>query len=160
MNKDIKEVESEMYLCLKNHQYNDFIRLYNIYMSLGENTSSKLYFKAFALLYYLSINEEKKYYNLLQTVKINEVDEPYIKFVLEVTDLINAYDINKLNELSESNNESANLLKIIIQRVKESTMSNMSKDIKYNENKTKDKNIWLESIKDCVYICKNHNSIT
>lgn len=155
MNVNIEEIENELLKLVKKENFNHYIKKYRIYSSLNIKTSSYLNFKCIALLYYLATNDTINYFKLIQSVKIEETEDECLKFIIKVSDLINAYDINELNNMLQNcSEEFEKLLQIILKRLKDKTPHD---SLLLNKNDCTDKNNYLENIKDCMYICKNHH---
>lgn len=80
----------------------DFLFFFNLYYCANPNTPSTLFFKAAALLAYLSEGDTVEFNKAIQTVEAQDLENEFVQLVLHVSDSISRFDVGSLKHLSES----------------------------------------------------------
>ncbi len=148
--------EKQMNAFLKDGDYQGFLNAFNLYLCAIETTQQTLYYKAIALLYYLSSKDLASYNKLVQTISIEEINNEFIEVVLNVNDSINRFDLESLkNILKKCPSGLKPLVEIVAKNQRESIQNNLNKDAGDADVLTVSSTNVIDSLKDCVEVVKN-----
>lgn len=104
-----------------------FLFFFNIYQFTTKSSSDTIFFKAVALLLYLSEGNIVEFNKLIQTISIEEIENPHIEFVLKVQDCVLGFDFEGLKSLITTAHEK---FRIWVQKIYERKTKSLDKALK------------------------------
>lgn len=155
MPSKIQEVENDMFEYVKTSDYTLFVQTFNLYLGLYPTTENTLYLKSIALLYHLGRQSMREYYTLLQSVKICDLDDKHILFVLEVEDAAVKCDTQGLSRLAGGCGDGVrDVMNMLIRSVCAKVEKVLAEDISQNDVAAGGGGDVYQNIKDCLFVCR------
>lgn len=155
-NLSIVELEKQMYNHLEQVNSTDFLFSFNLYHCANPNTENTLFLKSAALLFYISDKNLQEYNKLIQTIKINEIENEFVCLVLNINDSICRLDFDSLKSFAENCNEK--LRKLII-KIYENQIASIENTLKQPIGSNSVPHPSLDSIatiQDCTFVVENY----
>lgn len=152
----VQQIETELFERLKASEYGLFDQTFNLYLGLYPATRNTLYLKSLALLYYLSREERQEYNVLIQSLRLEDLEDDNVKFLLQVEDRIHRCDLDGLKKLADHcGGEARGLMEALCESIEKRMKQVLAEDIRLNETVVENQGDNLQNIADCIFICKN-----
>lgn len=156
MSENITKIEHNMHETLRNGSYNDFQMLFAEYRVIGAHSQKYLYFESLILLYYLAIDDFVKYFELVQCLSQKDLENEFIKFVLDIEDKIYQCEFSKIENMGDGQVEFENILHLLVDNQKKSHEDLLKIDLNVNSiGKNKERSD-LQNFDDYLFVCKNY----
>lgn len=158
MARRIADIENELFDYLRTKQYFIFLQTFNLYLGLTPPTNSSLRLKVLALLLYLAKGNMEDYYILIQSIRMDELADEGMQFILQVEECMAKRDMETLRNISgRYNDEIGYIMNMLVERLSKEEEQTATPTLESNEpdKAAAGSSDNLQNIKDCIFVCKN-----
>jgi len=151
----VKEQEQKMMQSLIELNIQHFLFFFNIYQCTDEKSSDSIFFKAAALLLYISEGNIVEFNKLIQTLTMEDIENEYVKLVLRTHDCISGFDFEALKNIAVGKHERFGVL---IQKIYEKQITSLDKALMTTTGTfvaTSGKPDANTIISDCLFVIDN-----
>lgn len=151
-----EEQEKRMLQLLEASDVQGFLFSFTLYNCSFPTAQNAIFFKAAALLGYLSENNITEFNKLIQTVSIEDFNSEFIELVLNVNDSMLRFDLEAIKATASTCVHSLTWLVIRILESQSKLLEKIQKQpSSASELLPESINTPIDVIKDCLYVVKN-----